>query len=605
VTWRFGGTRLASLALVAVLGANIRPASAEPAVRHLTALVPDDVGSCIEIRDLAENHALIFNGDLYRRLQSFPPTAQWKAEHGARLKDMTVRLAPELGVGADELWQKTFGRRVLFGVWPAAEGDAKGGTSLMLTESTDAELLRRLMSRLARGSNAAAGAVREVQHAGGSYFNRVYRNGAAERNVCFAAVDRVGVMSSSEEVMRRVLELHAAPNEPVGSSPPRSLGAREQYREAQAHVSPTAVMSVFVNPRSWDAVMAAVAPPIAETTLLKNAFLEAWKIAPYWVSSVEIGPSRFTSDTYLRFDTAALPPSLAELLQSQAGGTEFLNHVPQEAVVAYAGCVDLRRMAQFVEAGVDDQDRARLDAARQIARGFFQDLDLFDDVLAQLGPQVGMCMMHSPGEGEARPIDWVIAAQTRPRAAEDGRPDVVEAIDKGLQAVFNLLANLPTDANDAQQQAVTVRTTDEEGIRLTSIEGIRDLPPGFVGTYTFSNGYFIGGSTREIVRQAATTQHENSLANSDKLRELLSPGMEHSSQVFYFDCAALRRLHEQQPQVIDRLLALTDELGEVETARLKEDFLGFLRLGDRMVASVKFDSTGASLSLVFATPERR
>ncbi len=619
----------------AVLADEIAPAAAKDAgpvaSTPLAGLVPEDVGLFVEVENLAEHSQRLLRGSFYRRFEQFPPVAAWHAENARRLDQIAGQVARQLGMTSDELWSKLLSHQAALGVWPASSGSATDSKMLLMVEAGDDGVLDRVVESFCQAQQRVGDITeaREVKYAGSGYQVRVLRRDGVDFPIYLSAVGRVGILTGDEGIVRRVLELHA------DTTRAGSLAALPNYRASQLRLRPEAAVRMFVNPRSWEAAIK-VAFDVAgdEVGLIETAFLETWKIADYWVASAEIRSDSILVESFFAFDREQLPQPLRDLERSLEGKAHFLERVPPDAALAFAGRIDLGRLSRMFLAngGASEQNLAQV---RDLARGLLMGLDIFDDLLVNLGPEVGTFLTPAPagaqGEkpaadvasaddpaetpSEVFPIELVIGVEAQPRPAGDRRPPVTQVLDTALRTAMQLLAGQragdevpkPDSSNTAdskdEESTTRVQTEKVAGGTLTYLEGIPGMPAGFVMTYAVVGNYFFGGTSPDAVRRAIEMDPAASLAASPRVRSLISPRMTDPSQVVYVDCRVLRSLLKQHPQLFVNLVQLTRGLDGETAERGLSQLANLLELAETVVFAGKFDEYGLAFSFGISLDE--
>lgn len=603
----------------AMLAAQERPPG-NPALQaaasstRLATLVPDDVGLLIEVENLGENAQRFLRGSFYRRFEQFPPVAAWHTENANRLDQIAEQVARQLGMTSDDLWSKLLGHQAVMGVWPSTVGVAGESRMLLMVEAGDDGVLDRVVQSFCQAQQRVGdiAEAREMQHAGSGYQVRVLRRDGVDTHIYLAAVGKIGILTGDEAIVHRVLELYAQPNAPG------SLARSAAYQAGQLRLRPEAAVRMFINPRAWQpAMQLAFEAAGEEAGLFETAFLETWKIADYWVSSAEIRTDSFVVESFFSFDRRRLPEPLRLLEEGLTGKAQFLERVPTDAALAFAGRLDLGRVSRMLLASSEAGEQ-NLIQVRDLAKGLLLGLDLFDDVLVDLGPEVGMFLKSAPTDF---PVEVVIGVEAQPRVSGDQRPPANQLLDVALRAAMQVLAGQrgnvaddpvnnspPGDTPNKRSQPgaddqVRIATEPVPGGTLTFLSGLPGLPDGFVMTYAVVGNYFYGGTSPTAVRGAIEIAPTDSLASSPRVRALLSPRITEPSQLVYVDCRVLRGLLKEHPQLFVNLVQLTRGL-DPETAERGLKQLGdLLELAETVVFAGKFDDAGLAFSFGLSLDE--
>lgn len=587
---------------------------------RLSTLIPDDVGMVIEVENLGEQSQRFLTGAFYRRFEQFPPVAQWHAENSNRLQEVAEQVARQLGMTSDELWSKLLGQQAALAVWPSSTGLPSDSRMLLLVEAGDDGVLERVVRSFCQAQQRVGdiAEARELEHAGAGYQMRMLRREGVEFRMYLSAVGKIGVLTSDEAVMHRVLELYG------GANAAGSLAKLAAYQAGQLRLRPEAAVRMYVHPSAWEtSINLAFDAEVEEFGLIQTAFLETWKISDYWVASADIRAESLVVESFFGFDRRRLPEPLRRLEEGLAGKAHFLERVPTNAALAFAGRIDLGRLSRIFLAHGEAGER-NLAEVRDLARSLLMGLDLFDEVLLNLGPEVGTYFAPSPPSDKPAadrfPVQWVIGVESQPRVAGDARPPVTEVLDGALRGAMEALAGVrgtqgepnakgasgaPDKNAGAANSAALARVETESvaGGTLTYLDGLLGMPDGFVMTYAVVGNYFFGGTSPEAVRRTIEIDPAESLAASPRVRALLSPRIDEPSQLLYVDCRVFRTLLKQHPQLFSNIVQLTRGLDQ-ETAELALKQLGdLLELAETVVFAGKFDDAGLAFSFGMSLEE--
>lgn len=607
--------RLCLLGLLVVFGLPARAVD-------LATLVPDDIGMCFEARDLTSQSKQFFSSELFRRLMEFSPTAKFLEEYVNRPRLIQVALAARMGVSPDELDRKLMGKRSLLAIWPEQARSAEGSRLLFLTETDDADpqFASKLIDAFCQALEQPGVLVRadDVAYAGTEYRVRVIRRGDKRLEVCLAALDDVFVLASGESLIRQALDIRA--QQPAARG---SLAQLKPYVEARQRQQADTALSCIILPQRWlDLITARMDDDEEEPSYeasAKKVVLDSWRVADYWVFAIRAG-SRLSFESYLHFDPERKPGWLAEMTRSSPAETNFLDHVPADAVVAYSGLLDVPEIGHLILIGAASGDGLKLgnvEEMRQATRGLMMGLDPIDDILPAMGPDVGFFVSRTaplpppPVEADEQDADqpppkptWlemVVGVRTNPRAPGDKRPEVQMALDNGLRTTMVLAAGVENAKRGKNSAKVAVTRAGD--IKLTTLSGLEQVPPGMDLTYTFVGDYFLGGLSLGTVRRSATLEQADSLAATPRFRRLFDDSVGPPGQLVYIDCLALRNMLAQDPDLLFQTFSPFREMTQ-EAARDGQKLVTqLLSLTDTLLLTARVEGTGLNISLAFDSPE--
>jgi hypothetical protein len=624
-----------------------QPPAADPAPKQtpLTDFVPDDIGMCLQVSDPRE----MLGTKAFGRIMQSPSFMNWAAQNATKFARMGQHIAGRLEISSLELGEHLFGGEILFGVWPDELNSNAPVAGLLLVEVEDEEILHQVMEVIAGVEQTDAGSTKSPapagasvadppkaatpakptthrrSHAGATYYVREIDYEGTPSQFCVAAIGKLGVMTSSEAIIRRVLELRASAAKGRGSL--SKLGA---FVEGDQRLPADASVRLFVNPRMWDSEMQAQRnlPDVSlPDALVLDSLLTLWKSSKYWVTSVQMD-DRVVIETYFHIDREVIPEPYQGILTSIAGTADFLRHAPPDAVVAYAGHWDVANLSRFLLSQDGLLEQRHMDMLRQFSREIFLGLDIFDDVLAHMGPQIGTFMVRrdpadrpaavnppmdraaangaqdaadqnqadqAQGEAGRLPFEFVFGAEIRP--TPDDAKDFNKALDQGLQTLFRLQANLRQPDGQGNASPATTRVVD--GIRVISMPA-RFGPVSEIAAemaYTIHDGVLLGGSSSLAVLDAARRNASESLMTSPRLTRLRSEHFDQPSHVLYVDAKSLREMIRTAPNELVSFIMSTRELDRETAQRSVGQLVHLLNLADTILVSSTFDEHGVAISL--------
>jgi hypothetical protein len=544
---------------------------------ELASLVPDDVGLTIELRDVAAHWERFQAGELCSRWRNFPPLAAFLARSAGERAGVSARFEELFGLSLRDLRNQVFGRDVLFAVWPP-DRPGSDGPALLLVEAPDAPLLRQVVDRFVE-QRKQAGKLKEARELefGGRTITVYQIEGQANRPAVFlAAWNELGVMTTSGPILERVLKARSLPaDDRVG------LAALAGYRAGSKRLNPAACLRAFVNPGPWNNLMGADPARTPQLPRLRQAVVATWQASDYLVASVDIG-ERFEAEAFLAFDDAKLPLPVREVLASAGGGCELFEKVPDDALIALLGRLDVGQLVQSFARGDLQPWSGRPPPSLALA-GVLA-------VASGLGKDVALYVLppKTEADGQPWPIDWLIGLQTQP--VEPDSPNLGEALDPLVRAALRFAVQ--NDRLRRPDSLARVASTERDGLRITSVEGMGQRAPRVL--YTQRGGLvWAGTSTARLV--AAAGGAAGSRAQAHRLQPLLNPRVGRPSDLLFVDLAGLERLLDKPASA--EMLSAAKGLDPSATRRRLDELGDLLKLGDKLVAQVAIDSAGVGVAL--------
>lgn len=443
--------------VVLALFALAARAPADP-TRDLLRLVPPDSTVCFVVPDL--------RGTASRLLDS--PFAEWfrTSDFGRallahddlkQLGQAQDTLTTHLGVTAAEVRDDVFGDAVVL-AYQARSGDGESGVILFKARKPD--LLKTVTARL-NDAQAKAGEVTEVRaktHAGQPYGERVKAGGASE--FFLTRDDGTFAFSAQEAVIRQVIDRLAKPTNAVAD------------RYAALGVKDAAAVVLF-DPRAVEAELTAAAKASGDEN--EKAILD--RFAQVWAAADAIGLTlRFDRHAELSavaaFDPKKLPAELHPLLTGSDGGSTLWSVIPDDALFATAGRLDLPKVLSVVESFLSDAARDGVRKATAEAVRPVIGKDALGKAATGLGPDWGL-WVTAPEKGDGPLPTVTFALRVRPAGSTDST--VGDALVSGLEFAASLFRFEYNRSHD-DEFTLTAEKHDDGSVRVLKNDAA--LPPG-------------------------------------------------------------------------------------------------------------------------------
>ncbi|MBI1901689.1 MAG: hypothetical protein HYS13_11345 [Planctomycetia bacterium] len=569
----------------------------------LVRLVPDDAGLVVHAEGLADRLEAFKKTPLFSRLKAFPPLRAWRDAQQAELASASAQISQALGATPEELWEHVFGQELVLAVWPPDEEIAAGektgppapisGPGLLLVRADSAQRLTRLIdavSRLQAGDERTEW--REATHRGVKYRELTVRADGNEESLFLCSVDRVGILTNDDRLMRRVVEAVAPPKAELIDRP-ATLDGLPAYRACLADLPASATIHVFVSARRWDESLrrdVASASPAERGE--KEGFFRFWQSVEYGGLGLEIG-DRVLLQGVVRMAPERLPPPLPQVLASFSGETAIVERIPASCLAAVAGRCDLAGLFHAARTMAPPEER----------RGGAW--DLVDRFLKLVGPDFAAYLTaDEPPASQATPVEpqptakrslplrWMVGIGVRRREPGENLPpgkDVLETlVPLSLQMTSLLRDGTPL---------ARLRTIAHGDHRLTLVENWWLLPPGAVAAYVVTTDYLWAGASEATIRAALELRAEDSLAGANRFRGLVDKTLGEPTHLLYADLAAMRRLLAEHKEAFVAAVAEARGIPPDRAERGLAQLASILELADTVVASMHVDERRVSVAL--------
>lgn len=604
------GSQVAASLLVAWMSAaapaadNLPPAT-EPPLR-LSAWLAADVGLCLELDNVAERWTAFAEGPLHDRIRRFPPVVEWLSRHRPELAALSDEIERRTGATAREVGLKLLGRQVLFAIWPPANPVIDKPTALLLAESADEDLLRRVLDRFV-AARRQAGRWRgrhTLEVAGDAFSVEVVVPDDEESEFFVTTVGKVAVIATSEALVRGVLERRDA-----AETQSSSLAASAAYLASNQRLAKGHAARLFINPRAWDAALTEdlkKKEPSSEEAKSQAAVVAAWRATEYVTAGAQITP-QLGLELAWKWQADALPEPLREVAGSLTGRSQFLDQIPADSLLAFAGHIDVTRLVRYAivrqwREAADGQGKSTADQKGQresvflwaLAAGFGPDLGAYLTVGSRnhTAPSPDR-PLGDPAAG--LPADLVLAIQTRPLEQDDRRPALAQSLEPVLHAL--LAAAVGAVNRQAGAGSASIQSATNNGQTVTSVTGFVPGRPRQELAYCVDqrDRFWLGTSAAALERAASSTPGD-SLLDQPAVRGSFASSEAQPGGLLYANLAGWRALALKGPESLDFLWE-----GKHLDAGGKEQHyravLAVAHLADWLVAAMCVDESTVRLSV--------
>jgi hypothetical protein len=557
-------------------------------------LIPADAGLCLEAQDLDDHVQAFTESAIYGRITRYPPVEQWAVQNRSELERISTEFQRNLGVGPQRVLRGLLGESAALAVWPPSTPGADDGPALVVTKAADSDMLRRLIDALCDAQRRTGKLLPNEQLSVGDrpFEVRVIQPEPGKPPVLIAMLGQHGVMTNHRPILRQVIALYMGHEDSPGS-----LADSPVYRAARQRISQQAAVTLFVHPRRWDDLVALGQQQAVDAGETANDRLPAvWSRVQYVVGSVEFG-DRIAAEAYLELTPLAAANHVDELAASFSGAANYIERIPAGALVAFAGRLDVGRLTRLALAagGASAAHREKTAEMSRAARGILTGVDLFDDILAGLGPDLGAYLTAAPvTDAHSLPFDLVVGIDTQPRWQGDMAPAVTDVLDYALRTVMGVLV-LAYNA-DRPEAVARLETTDVDGLRVTSVTGVAEFGEGRGPAYALVDSLLLAGSSPRAVTEAVSVKPTESLARNPRLLALANPRIARPSHLLFVDFAGLRELIDGHPALLRRI----QEDNQLESAAARQNLDALVRLlslADALAIHARVTTSGVGLSL--------
>jgi hypothetical protein len=444
---------------------------------ELLRYVPDDVGFCLVVQNLRGQLRELAGSPFGLRVResagakALRASAEW-----GQLKQAGQYLERHLGVNAEKLFDDLLGEAFAFAYRPGPLGKQEDEQGLFLLRARDEKTLAGFVAKInaLQKDTGELKALEEVDHKGVKY---VRRREAKETNYYYLN-GPVLLFSGQELLLRQAVEREKRVE---GDSP-----LLRQMRELKLD---DALVGLLLNPRAWDAAVAASKPadPAARMAV------RAWKA----LGGVGVGV-HLESDVRVRLSvqvkTEDLPAAARRLFASASKPSAAIQH-PEEALLAVSGRLDLAALFEHVGECLTKPARQAMEAELGRTVGAALGRDVVKDLLPAIGPDWGISVT-APPPGAKGWAPQVVAA------VKLARGDEADPTDEAVLAAAHSAAMVAVLGHNKQHPEKTIRLRSAVlgGVRVRYLEGDA-FPPGVRPAFALKGGHLVLASSPDGVER--------------------------------------------------------------------------------------------------------
>ena len=493
--------RRTSLAVLLAVVVQTSPGADRPAGQEgLLRMVPADVGACLILRDLAGHWDRLRQSALWVDLQQTAVYQAWRASPGyARFQEQKARLEAAFGPLADVL-KNLVGQQVVLAFRPDPGGDPSQGQGLLLSQTRDADATARLIQTLHRIERSEMKLVRLTvrQHKGHTYHEKVVVQKGKESAQYYAQLDTALVVSNQKQMLLDALALR-------GTRGQGSLARSAVVAETLAPLGPSAMATLFVNPRRFDAQMALADKQVLASGNPGRRFVHAM-LRRNWEALKGFGATlSFDGGIVLRLYSSLEPGKMsatdARIMAAGRVVPKLWPYLPPQPLVVVTGSGDFAASLEVLERSLGPRGRRGLVTAKALLGGFMGTTDVQRDVLSRLGPGFALWAECDPTPDAEQAFPQVTLAfrvrepATRPttQPTDTLRKRMTTALETAMRMVV-----LPHNLRDPKHPIVPKQMKLGKGV-LHYVDGRGKWGRGLVPGFAFCGSYLLLGTHKDTI----------------------------------------------------------------------------------------------------------
>lgn len=521
----------------------------------LLRFVPENTAFCVVLQELRSHWAALRDSPFAEQFRrSSLAEAAWGSEERQKLERAEKHLQM-IGLDWARVRDELLGDAIVFAFRPGPPGKPEQDQGLFLLHAQNAKVLADLIDQFNDLETKAEVLknIEERQYNGVTYLRRV-----STRSVTYYLVrGPILVLTGQEGILRQALDQEQAL-------------AREAepllVRQLKQMSADRALLALWVNPRAFDAAMAARATQAAPAERAAATTMAAcWTAVEGLVLSLHL-ERELSLVLAVRGRSEQLPAPARVFLAQASRTSELWRLLPEDPLLALTGRIDLSALFDTLGEFLSPKGRQSLQSEVNRTLGATIGRNFIKEILPHLGPDLGLCLIAT-AEHEK---EWLPRVLLALRVAEG---DPVAPADKAILEVVQLLVRVLILAHNTHQAGPTIelkkRLVEKQEIWVVSGNGV--FPPGVQPAFALRNGYLVLASSPEVIERLAQSSPGSLPASTRGIPVLLRVSFK----------AWHAFLTDRRSELIDAMTA-SKELARSEAAKRIDGVVEGLQLLDRL-----------------------
>ena len=440
----------------------------------LLQLLPDDFAVALVFHDLHGNSARWEKSGWLKRFRESALTKNLlDAPELKQLEHIQSEMKKHLDLDWPALRDDLLGDTLIFSYSPGPRSNPDDERGLFLLHVRNPDRLLQFIDRLndAQKKSGELKSLTAQQYKGNTFYRRVQ----GDKTQFYFVKDSLVVFAVKEELMKAVLDRRA--------SPPRDTSWTKRFEKAGAE---RAFVTMCVNPRMLD-------PDVLQAGKKDDALPSYWRALDAIFVTLTI-----REDAELRIaiqaDTQRLPQWARPAFTNTIPTSSLWQRFPEQSILTVASQTDFAGAADALKLLMPEKDRKKLASNWQGSVGAILRLDLFKDLLPNLGPDWGVCVL--PSRDPKRVPAMMFAIEVKPGEKEP-------AVDQTLFKAVGLFAGIVIrDHNSNNPNAlIRVESLKQDKVEVNYLSGDKVFPPGFQPACALKDGFLLLATSPEAIAE--------------------------------------------------------------------------------------------------------
>ncbi len=545
------------LILLACFGAVPCAAAQSPPYRHdLLHLVPDDFGVCIVMHDLRGHAAHWEQSPWFKNFrESAIGKSLLESPEMKQLEHWKSEVKKHLDLDWPTLRDDILGDTLVLSHTQGPNNKPDEERGILLLHVRKPEKLVRFIDKLnaAQTKSGELKSLTAVDYNGTTY----YRREQGDKTHFYLVKDALFVFTTKEDSMRTVLERRTAG---------KTSAWAKRFEKAGAE---RALVAMCVNPRTLDR-------EIVKSEKKDDPLPSYWRALDAIYLTLSIN-AEAELRVVIQADADRLPKWARPAFTKTIPSTDLWQRFPERSVFTLAASTDFAATVEALKMLVPETDRPKVSEQWAVVGGILQ-LDPFKELLPNIGPDWGVCVLPAKDADRLPPMLFAIAVKPG-----SGKKPVDQELFKAMDFLGKLaVLNKP--------EAIRLKTLKQGPVEVKYLSSDNLFPPGFQPASALKDGFLLLATSPDAIADF-------------RLRKTVNVGAASKESVlFRISTPELATLLQQRREHVLSGLTERQQMTPKEAKQNLENVIALLRLFDRVTLSQHGDAGQASWIVRF-TPK--
>ncbi len=467
-------TRPILILLTWLVAAPFAAAQPAPFRYDLLSLIPDDFAVCFVMHDLKGNATRWEKSDWLRNLRASPlGKSLLDGPEMRQLDRVQADLKKHLDLDWPTLRDDLLGDTLILAYTPGPKNQPDEERGLFLLHAPKPERLRQFIERLNEAQKASGELkdLAELQYRGNTYHRRK-QDGKTQ---FYFVKDSLLAFTGKEELLHAFLDRRA--------EPAQESRWVKRFKRAGAE---QAFLTMCVNPRALDAELLA-------NRKKDDPFPIYWRALDAIFVTVAIQDAAETR-LCIQANAQSLPKWAQSTFTQTAPASPLWDRFPEQSIVTVAAQTDFADLADTLKMLMPEKDRNKLGSDWQGGLGAIIQLDLFKDLLPNIGPDWGVCVL--PSKDTKQVPQAVIALAMKPGSKK-------QPVDQTAATALEFFAKIAVLEHNKNHPDAPIRleTVSQGNIEVKFLAGDKAFPPGVAPAFALKDGFLLVASAPEAIER--------------------------------------------------------------------------------------------------------